>query len=1145
MKTIRFFLVAVILCGFGAHVSAAYLEFVPQQYTQPDGTILNCYATGDEYYHWLHDAQRYTIVYNPETGYFVYAAKQGDVLVPTRLVPGRDDPSSSGLTPGLNISSEKYRELFSQKFKEPAFKTGRSFTTTGAYNNLVVFIRFSDQPEYTESLNVYSSQFNGTNTVSMTEYFKEVSKNQLNLSTTFYPNPSGTTIVSYQDTHPRRYYQPYSVSNQEGYRTDIDYINREMTLLRNAVLFVKAEVEASGIDYDHDNDKKVDNVCFIVKGKTDGWSDMLWPHQWYLYDDYAVSINDAIVYDFNFQLSEALGVSVLCHEMFHSLGAPDLYRYENDDITPVGPWDLMAHDKTPPQHMSAYMKMKYGKWFSQIPSITADGEYSLKPLSQDGYAAYKIASPNSTSEFFVVEYRKAEGRFESSLVGTGLIIYRVNQSLEGNADGPPDEVYVYRPNGTTRNNGNINAAPFSSTLGRTDFADNTNPSCFLSNGSPGGIKISNIGEAGSTIKFTVGSGGAFNPPRNLTATLTGSNVTLAWEKPVSGNGTLSGFKVFRNQTVIATPSDPNVLTYTDPNLADGTYQYQVTARYTSPTGESVPSNAVTVSVGGSDKPDLVITDPAILPVNVEPGGTVSLSCTLHNDGAAEAGSSTLRIYLSTDEIFDSGDRQLAWGAMNALSAGATIDVSGENITVPETIADGKWFVLFLADADGAVAESIENNNQASTILNIGNPALNPPRNLVAQVAQTTIRLNWQEPDPGGGTLAGFAVYRNSIKVSTINDPAWFEFFDPGLTLGTYTYYVTAIYSSPAGESAKSNEVTVTVTNEAKPDLTIQDFLVTPGTVVPGGSIDITCTLLNIGGNQAPANQVQVYLSQDLTIDANDLYLAYGTMDPLDAGDQVSISGEDIALPDEIESGTWYTLIMADGLNEIQESNENNNVASQILVIEGETADLQIVNVSFYPLVITPSTNVRVSGIVYNGGDATASSVKITFYLSSDEIFDGTDKKLVEESTRILVPKATIKLSGNFTLQSSVTPGQYFLIGLVDKDNAVNESDETNNQSITPVIVAGTTGITDDALETSLVVYPVPATEWLNIRLPSLPGEDAIVRITDLYGRVAYLEKVGPNSARAIEINVKGWSSGVYFICFQTEDKNWVKKVVIQ
>ena len=1144
MKTKRLILFAVIFLGFGFGASAAYLEFVPQQLTQPDGTILNCYASGDEYYHWLHDAQRFTIIHNPETGYFVYAATQGGVLVPTRLVPGRDDPSSAGLTPGLNISSEKYRELFSTKFQEPGFKSARSYTTTGNYNNLVVFIRFSDQPEYAESLNVYSSQFNGTNTVSMTEYFKEVSKNQLNLNTTFYPNPSGTTIVSYQDTHPRRYYQPYSVSNPEGYRTDIDYRNREMTLLKNAIDFVRAQVEGSGIDYDHDDDQFIDNVCFIIKGRTDGWSDLLWPHQWSLYT-YDVRINGARVYDFNFQLSEALGVSVLCHEMFHSLGAPDLYRYENDDITPVGPWDLMSHNKTPPQHMSAYMKMKYGKWFSQIPVITADGTYTLNPLSSDAFAAYKIASPNSTSEFFVVEYRKAEGRFESSLVGTGLIIYRVNQSLDGNAQGPPDEVYVYRPNGTTRNDGNINAAPFSSTLGRTDFNDQTNPSCFLSTGAPGGIRISNIGAAGSTITFTVGSGGAFNPPRNLTATLAGTNVTLVWDKPVTGTGTLSGYKVFRNQTAIATLSDPAVLTYTDSGLADGTYQYHVTARYTNPTGESGSSNPVTVTVGGAAKPDLVVTDPAVNPVNVEPGGVVTLGCKLQNKGTADAGISMLRIYLSLDEVFDSGDRQLAAGSMDALPAGSSFDVSGDNITVPETTGNGKWFLLFLADADGAVAESIENNNQAVTNLTVGNPALNPPRNLMARVSQTAVTLNWQEPEPGGGTLAGFSVYRNNAKVTYIDNPAVFEFTDPGLELGSYTYYVTAYYSAPAGESSRSNEVTVTVTNETKPDLTIQDFDVTPRNIAPGGSIDISLTVLNIGGSQAASSQVQLFLSKDLSIDAGDLYLAYGTIDPVDAGDNIAISGEDIFLPDDVASGTWYALAMADAGFEIDETNENNNIASTSIVVQGETADLQIVSVSIYPLVITPNTNVRVSSVVYNGGNALASSVKIIYYLSSDEIFDTGDSKMFDESTRTLSAKGTVLLSGGFTIQSTFTPGQYFLIGIVDKDNTVNESDETNNQVVHPVIVSGTTGVDGNTLEASLAIYPVPATEWLTIKLPALPGERVQINIADLFGRVVYFETVISCSPAPVVIDVRSWKSGIYFIVCKTGNKNWTEKIIIQ
>ncbi|MDD4645753.1 MAG: M6 family metalloprotease domain-containing protein, partial [Bacteroidales bacterium] len=724
-------LLLLLLLGFSGSLLAAFLENVPQRLTQPNGIVVSCFASGDEYYHWLHDANGFTIIQNRSTGYFVYADRNDDDLIPTSLLPGVDNPGAAGLIPRLNISSEKYREYFTSRFKAPAVKSGYTYTNTGNYNNLVIFIRFSNQDEYAEPLTRYSTAFNGSGTVSMTEYFKEVSKSQLAINTTFYPNPDGSAIVSYQDAHSRKYYQPYSTSNTEGYRTDAQSVDREMTLLKNAVEYVGNQVIASGIDYDHDHDNRIDNVCFVVQGATDGWSDLLWPHRWVLYQ-YDVRIGDDRVYDFNFQLSDALGVSVLCHEMFHSLGAPDLYRYENDDITPVGPWDLMAHNKTPPQHMSAYMKMKYGKWFSQIPTITTDGTYTLKPLATDGFAAYKIPSPNSTSEFFVVEYRKATGRFESSLVGSGLIISRVNTSLEGNAEGPPDEIYVYRQNGTNRNDGNINNATFSSSVGRAEFGDNTGPSDFLSSGAAGGIHIYNIGAAGETISFTVGTGGALNPPQELMATLSGRDVSLSWKKPLSGSGTLAGYKVYRNTVLVSAISNVNTLSYTESNLPDGTYEYYVTARYTSPTGESSGSNEITVVVSPEPKPDLIMTNPSVLPVNVEPGGIISLSCTLVNSGPAQAGNSVLRVYLSQDNVFDSGDRQLASWAVNPVDAGAESEILKENIRVSSTTEVGKWHVIFLADADGNVAESIENNNQASALIMVGNPSLNPPRNLVAQ-----------------------------------------------------------------------------------------------------------------------------------------------------------------------------------------------------------------------------------------------------------------------------------------------------------------------------------------------------------------------------------------------------------------------------
>lgn len=73
------------------------LRFVKQKYVQPNGDTLNCFASGDEFYHWLHDKDGYTITFNPKTKYWVYADKKGDDLIPTNLVAGKSDPAKAKL----------------------------------------------------------------------------------------------------------------------------------------------------------------------------------------------------------------------------------------------------------------------------------------------------------------------------------------------------------------------------------------------------------------------------------------------------------------------------------------------------------------------------------------------------------------------------------------------------------------------------------------------------------------------------------------------------------------------------------------------------------------------------------------------------------------------------------------------------------------------------------------------------------------------------------------------------------------------------------------------------------------------------------------------------------------------------------------
>lgn len=507
-----------ILCGVfcitGGPAFAAYLENVPVTLTQPDGTVIECLATGDEYYNWVHDKDGYTIVQNPTTGYYCYAILQGDELVASQYVVGKTNPLNTSLKPHVNISTEKIsiqRESVMQNMQKKVPQSAARSTNNpfvGTLNNIVVYIRFKDQTEFPAEQTKYTSMFNSETGNSMKNYFREISYKKLTISSHFYPANNGTTILSYQDSHERNYYCPYSATNTDGYMNTSEREEREHDLLAKAINYIKNQIPAS-LNLDCNNDGYVDNICFIVKGGTIGYSSLLWPHQWNLYTK-AITLNGKQVSDYNFQLQEYLNQyenAVLCHEMGHTCGAPDLY-HPNHDAYPVGHWDIMALHTNTPQYMGAYLKYKYTKWIDNMPSITTPGIYTLNPLSASTNNCYKIPL-DGTTEYLVLEYRQCGGTFETAgnSISNGLLIYRINEKYNGNVNGKgyggaSDEVYIFRPGEIFSTQGYLSKANFSNTYKRSEFNKSTDPKCFMSDGSIKDIYIKDIKEnANGTLSF--------------------------------------------------------------------------------------------------------------------------------------------------------------------------------------------------------------------------------------------------------------------------------------------------------------------------------------------------------------------------------------------------------------------------------------------------------------------------------------------------------------------------------------------------------------------------------------------------------------------------------------------------------------------
>jgi len=232
------FLILLLLLLTGVLFAAPH-HYLPLDVLQPDGSALKIYASGDEFHNWLHDANNYSIVVNDE-GWYVYARQDGEGVAPTDYIAGIDTPRN--LQPGINLSKERIAAKYARWESMRDYSNGRS-PHTGQFNNIVIFIKFADDPEFSAQIGMYDDMFNATenNANSMKNYFTAASYQQLNVDTTFYPAPNGDIVLSYTDINVPgvtiRFTRP---TNPIGYDANDDNARtqREQQMLARAVAAV-------------------------------------------------------------------------------------------------------------------------------------------------------------------------------------------------------------------------------------------------------------------------------------------------------------------------------------------------------------------------------------------------------------------------------------------------------------------------------------------------------------------------------------------------------------------------------------------------------------------------------------------------------------------------------------------------------------------------------------------------------------------------------------------------------------------------------------------------------------------------------------------------------------------------------------------
>jgi len=803
--TLASMMLLTLLC-IAVSLSAAWVENMPETFTQPDGTVVEFFSSGDEYHHWAHDAEGYKIVKDKDTGFMCWATIQNDTFVSSGHPIHLQDPKSIAESTTENISAQGYhnkRERWNELAGRSTFSPTRAAPTSGNLINLVVFMKFQDQTDFPDGYSVYDYRFNetGADVSSMKQYYASASYGQLSVHSPLYPNPNNDVIVSYTAPYDFDYVRNLKL-NQVGYTTWCD-------MLRAALASVASQVTQTAEELDANGDGRIDNVFFIIRGIADKESEFLWSHRWGLaLGTDNVTVNGKKPYDYiavmeNHAMASGpvYGIAVLVHEYGHTLGAPDFYTYSA--VTPIGVWECMANVTNPPQAFTSYVVDRYYKWIS-VPDVVKSGTYTLTPFpdNQSG-SALRIRTPYAANQFFMVENRqKRDTLTDSTIPGSGLLISRCVPQLNGNVpDAPtsvPYELYVYRPGGDIWTNGNVNEAAYG-VDGRTAINDYTSPSSFIYQAS-GGNGVTNAGVAGGldiseisldpvtqnvTLKINMR-----NEPKSVSSSVAdGNKVTVRWTAPTLW-GSPSGYRVYRNGELITLNNLSSISrSYVDNAPVHGSNEYTVTAVYNSNLmqGESAYSEPTTANIFYEmESPrDLIATELA-------------------------------------DTINGVPTIMLQWTTVGVSDGFTGYKVYRDNVAISEVIADVTYndsdvthstSYTYYVTAVYRFGESEPSNTVSITTATPPPPPpteLYPPQNLIVVSTPGKLVLHWEAPEdsPNAENLVYYKIYRNDKLLRMVNAETLHYHDVVAIISMRYTYHVTAEYTN--GTSPASNSVTATV-----------------------------------------------------------------------------------------------------------------------------------------------------------------------------------------------------------------------------------------------------------------------------------------------------------------------------------------------
>ena len=354
----------------------------------------------------------------------------------------------------------------------------------------------------------------------------------------------------------------------------------------------------------------------------------------------------------------------------------------------------------------------------------------------------------------------------------------------------------------------------------------------------------------------------------------------------------------------------------------------------------------------------------------------------------------------------------------------------------------------------------------------------------------------------------------------------------GTAAGDYYILFVGDATNVIDESDESNNTAcanITVTNGATQDIYLSAENITSSSIVtPGATVSVEVSQNYSGdANALPNIYLYYYLSTDCNLDTTDILLDGQDFSTLSSSDLSDEESQDLTIPNNTVSGTYYILFVGDATDVISESDENNNTAcAEITVVDSLEEDIYLTDP-----VITSSTSINEGETItvevtqnYSGPASTVPTVYLYYYLSTDCTLDNTDVLLNDQQySTINSNDPSDEESIVLTIPHGTNLGKYYILVVADATNVISETDENNNTSCLQIFIKSAVAVQETTLQNKIKIFPNPATSNLQLDI------DPAIKIS----HIEFINSLGQSikhiSNPKRELDISDLPEGVYFI----------------